>query len=180
MRNAAGYCHCDRHWKTARSAVDTAESPSPAIHVPTRKRLAVSWLHRPRSGRRPVNIRVRCKTVGAAILRLKKLDVNSIRYLVAAAATCRLHSTVMCGANIQTLELMEDAVVAITKTQSTVAERRAPSRSNLILYQCRSQRPPGDLQVRTQPINIDDTQTRHEPFIGVDVRAQQPRYDVSR
>jgi hypothetical protein len=119
-----------------------AGSPSPSIHVSTRKRLAVSWLHRPRSGRRPVNIRVRCKTVGAAILRLKKLDVNSIRYLVAAAATCRLHSTVMCGAHIQTLELMEDAVVAITKTQSTEAKRRAPSRSNLIRYQCRSQRPP--------------------------------------
>jgi hypothetical protein len=76
----------DPQWTVARNAVLTAESPSPAIHVPTRKRLAVSWLHRPRSGRRPVNIRVRCKTVGAAILRLKKLDVNSIRYLVAAAA----------------------------------------------------------------------------------------------
>jgi len=103
------------------------ESPSPSIHVSTRKRLAVLWHHRPRSGRRPEDIRVRCKTFGAAILRLKKLDVDSIRYLVAAAATCRLHSTAMCGARTHALELMEDAVVAITKTQSTEAERRAPS-----------------------------------------------------
>jgi hypothetical protein len=146
--------------------VDTAESPSPTIHVPTRKRLAVSWLHRPRSGRHPENIRVRCKTFGAAILRLKKLDVDSIRYLVTAAATCRLHSTAMCGAHIHALELMDDAVVAITKTQSTEAERRAPSRSNRILYQCRSQRPPGYLQVRTQPIDIYGIQMRHEPFRG--------------
>jgi hypothetical protein len=69
----------------------------------------------------------------------------------------------MRGAQIHALELMDDAVVAITKTLSTEAERITPSRSNRILYQCRSQRPPGYLQVRTQPINIDDTQTQHEP-----------------
>jgi hypothetical protein len=128
---------------TTRNTAFTAKSPSPSIYVPTRKRLAVLWLHGSRSGRRPEDIRVRCKTSGTAILRLKKLDVDSIRYLVAAAVTYRLHCTAMRGAQIHALELMNDAVVAITKTQSTEAERRAPSRSNLTLYQRRSQRPPG-------------------------------------
>jgi hypothetical protein len=77
----------------------------------------------------------------------------------------------MCGAHIQAFELVEDAVVAITKTQSTEAERRAPPRSNLILYQRQSKRPRRYLQVRTQPINIDKIQMRHKPFIGIDIRA---------